>query len=385
MFCKDCGKEVKEAWNKCPYCGSELKEEKAKEVLSLESGEKETKSQTKSQKVLKAVGGLVMAGVLLYLLGKASSCINSKLLGEQDPNDLYVLSSETRVVTVDLSSYPNGFAGWKAAGFKGCVTTDISIPYPIKDSSVNNYAVYIGTGKTNVGIIMQEDESAMSEWEWLTEAQPDEDTQEYYFSCTLTYTGHNVGEDELPVFIISNSESYYTSLTENSEDELQPVTEMQGSEGSDTTVESSVDTEDVDYGYIYGGIIDSICAEADDPDLVSYVLYDIDKDGYLEFLIQNNELGYDVYSTNGTETSYLGELSNANSLGLYEYKDGNGIYTDYCNMGYEAVKQVRIQNGALEKTTIFEGENDYDSEYGRKFEELKDLIPTHTLQEGMIW
>ena len=382
MFCKKCGKEVEDTWNKCPYCGEELKESKTKEVLQPETMQDEANGQKKPKKVWKTIGGLVLTFVILWLLGQASSGLVSKLRGEHDPNDTYKLSTEaTGQNGINLESMPNGFAGWKEKGFKGSVVTDITIPYPIKDTSKNNYAVYIGTGRTNVGIIMQKDEKDIADWEWLMNAQPDEDTQAYSFSCELTYSGQNAGDDEIPVFIISSPKNNFAPATEIS------VGETKAPNGIVNNKTASADTSSnkVDYGMIYGGIVDSISAEGTDPSQISYALYDIDKDGFLEFLIENSKLEYDVYTTDGKLSKYLGALSDATDLSLYDCKDGNGLYTNYCHMGYQVVKQVSIQNGALSERTIFEGENDYDSDNGKKFDELKSPIQMHTLQDKMTW
>lgn len=105
---------------------------------------------------------------------------------------------------VELSSFTNGFADWEADGFEESVKTDITVPYPVTNTDTNTYAVYIGTGKINAGVIMQRDEAVIADWDWLMNAQPDPDTQEYYFNCTLTYANQMVGDSKLPLFVISD-------------------------------------------------------------------------------------------------------------------------------------------------------------------------------------
>lgn len=201
-FCRYCGKEVEDTWVKCPYCGNILQENRKQGNVEQE---KYVNAQTgingnyvpnntmlnnqppkKKKKLPFIIGGVVAAVVLLLVL----------LFGGSD--------NPAPQEVVELSSYENGFAGWEASGFEGSVKTDITIPYPLTDTGRNNYAVYIGVGKTNVGIIMQEDESAISEWDWLMDAQPDMETQAYYFNCTLTYANQTAGENNTPVFVIEN-------------------------------------------------------------------------------------------------------------------------------------------------------------------------------------
>lgn len=205
MFCSNCGKEVEKQWVKCPYCGENLKSEgqnadgKNKGNVETEQQKKEFTDNSavlkKKKTLLPVIGVVIVVAVLVMMLFAGRG---------------------TRSNVSDLSSYEGGYAGWEASGFEGSVRTDIAIPYPIVDTEKNNYAVYIGTGKTNVGVIMQENEAAISEWEWLMNAQPDSTTQEYYFSCVLTYTGHDVEDYGYPIFVIKDVE-VNNQITDNAE------------------------------------------------------------------------------------------------------------------------------------------------------------------------
>lgn len=373
MFCTKCGKEVEDTWVKCPYCGNVLQENQnpghigQEKCINVQTGidKNDTPNHImsanptskKKSRLPVVIGGIVIVFVLLFIL----------LLGGSDD------SAPDEVVA--LSSYEGGFAGWEASGFEGSVRTDITIPYPITYTDVNNYAVYIGTGGINVGVIMQKDESAISEWDWLMNAQPDIETQAYYFNCTLTYAQQTVGENEIPVFVIEDVQQGYNAI------ENQQVT---------TSLDASK-YAGVDYGFIYGGILDGIIDGLDSAtssDELSYAFYDIDKDGYMEFLIENGKLEYEVWTTTGEGCSCLGTISDARNIGLYEYMNGNGVYTDFCHMGYEVITLVDSKEGVLMETPIFEGENIEEYGYhldGTPFEELAFPIKTHTLQEGLVW
>lgn len=151
---------------------------------------------------------------------------------------LILLSTDENVVsspgeTVELNSYEGGFEGWEKSGFETSVETDITIPYPLTNTDINNYAVFIGIGKTNAGIIMQSDEAAVSEWDWLMSAQPDMTTQAYYFHCTLTYAGQNAGESGIPVFVIENAEPVGYEVGEQTAADTVDVSEYVGGNISD--------------------------------------------------------------------------------------------------------------------------------------------------------
>ena len=505
MFCTKCGKKVEDTWVKCPYCGNVLQENQKQGNVQQE---KHINTQTridanyisnntmpnnqppkKKKKLPFIIGGVAIVVVILFVL----------LLGGRHDS--------TPKEAVELSSYEGGFAGWEASGFEGSVKTDITIPYPIEDNGNNYYAVWIGTGKINVGIIMQSDEAKVADWEWLQNAQPDIETQAYYFNCTLTYAKQTVGENETPVFVIENAQQSYDSIgnqetttgldvskyvggdinnllqadnhlstddgdfyADATESVMASVTDgsidmfiIDGATDypvnfagisvgdsvqnmSDTglvnagytyyyedaggvvylysdnmagvafqadengyikaiywmnncaeMLDSGMETDngmsasDVDYGLIYGGILDGILANLDlgvSSDELQYAFYDIDKDGYLEFFIENGRLEYEVWTTTGEGCSYLGSINDSRSIGLYENVNGNGLYTDYCNMGYEIITLVDSEDGVLMETTIFEGENIEEYGYhldGTPFEELAYPIPIHMLQEGIMW
>lgn len=73
--------------------------------------------------------------------------------------------------------------------------------------------------------------------------------------------------------------------------------------GADSQEEEVID---LDYEFIYGGIIDMILSEVSEKggntDYFQYTFYDIDKDGYLEFIMEKGtceaDMVYEVYSTN---------------------------------------------------------------------------------------
>lgn len=128
------------------------------------------------------------------------ACINSS--GGKD-NDNKERGKEVSEEIKTLEEV-GGFAQWKEDGFPGSVRADISIDFPLVNTDKNNYAVYIGAGGINIGVIMQEDEKPLKEWEWLMEAEPYEETGKAYFNGIIKYLGLSDGDNELPVFLISD-------------------------------------------------------------------------------------------------------------------------------------------------------------------------------------
>lgn len=200
MFCEKCGKEVKDNWKKCPYCGQTIVENSEKtgthskeEHQVNNSFGKIPKKKSKIKKVL--LGFSVLLTVLIVF-----ACIN--LSGGKD-NDNKESGKEVSEEIKTLEEV-GGFAQWKEDGFPGSVRADISIDFPLVNTDKNNYAVYIGAGGINIGVIMQEDEKPLKEWEWLMEAEPYEETGKAYFNGIIKYLGLSDGDNELPVFLISD-------------------------------------------------------------------------------------------------------------------------------------------------------------------------------------
>ena len=203
MFCEKCGKELKDGWNKCPYCGqaigeSSVKTEKKPETPShsqTAQGERNytgdvPKKKQKSKKILLGVGAVLLLLFAVAILTPS---------GDDSSNS----SQETKEASEEIKTLEEagGFGQWKEDGFPGMVRANISVDFPLGNTDKNNYAVYIGMGGVNVGIIMQEDEKSVKEWEWLINAEPNEDTGKAYFNGILKYLGER---EEMPVFIISD-------------------------------------------------------------------------------------------------------------------------------------------------------------------------------------
>lgn len=107
----------------------------------------------------------------------------------------------------------------------------------------------------------------------------------------------------------------------------------------------------VDYEFIYGGILDSI------PSGYSYTYYDIDKDGYLECFAQqgtcNADMVFEIYTTDGKATRKLGEIVGADTS-LYKCEGKNGCYSYYARGEYQLIEYVYIENGSIKTKTVKE-------------------------------
>lgn len=206
MFCEKCGKELKDDWKKCPYCGqivvgdvvesnvkTEQKTEIPQQASSLSSERVFQDRAPKKKGSIKKV--LLGIGVVFLILIVVAVIIPS----EDEDNDNNKKSQEASQEIKTLEE-AGGFEQWKKDGFPGRVRTNITVNFPLVNTDKNNYVVLIEGG---IGVIMQEDEKPVKEWEWLMSNELDEDTQNVEFNGILKYLGQK-DEDEFPVFLISD-------------------------------------------------------------------------------------------------------------------------------------------------------------------------------------
>lgn len=240
---------------------------------------------------------------------------------------------------VELSSFTNGFADWEADGFEESVKTDITVPYPVTNTDTNTYAVYIGTGKINAGVIMQRDEAIIADWDWLMNAQPDPDTQEYYFNCTLTYANQTVGDSKLPLFVISDVKDLNSGAS--AQNEVQSQNEVK-KQNENKNMKEQQETAEIDIAEYVGGKMDDLLQvcdmlSADDDETYSDGSEDIIvkvKDG----VINGFKIETEKYPVNFAGTSIGDDFIDISDEELGKYG-----YSYYGDDGYESVYLYKDQ------------------------------------------
>lgn len=148
-------------------------------------------SYKKDRRPLWIIGGFYLLWIILYsiILG----LIIKFLL-----TDTVEGSSQTVNTVQSLEAYAN----WKEEGFPGTARADFKVTYPLNNRDANNFAVLMGPLSTDIGIIMQEDEEPVKNWQWIGE-----DTQgEISYTGDFEYLGVSNDENAYPVFLISSVE-----------------------------------------------------------------------------------------------------------------------------------------------------------------------------------
>lgn len=147
--------------------------------------------------------------------------------------------------------------------------------------------------------------------------------------------------------------------------------------------DETTDIKDVDYAYLYGGVLDSVINEFYGYNIY-YVLHDLNNDGYLDLILQsgtcNADMGFEVYTTDGTRNTYLGRIEGLITA-FYEYEKGNGIYVDYEGGDGRTVRLITIEGNYLMENTIYSGLYEHMPE----LDMLKNKIEDRLLSEGFTW
>ncbi len=180
---------------------------------------------------------------------------------------------------------------------------------------------------------------------------------------------------------INDAQTYEQEDVNNSEKELDEI---------DGTEESVPDEKQVDYASLYSDAMDTIVSEVAEGggfiEYLTFAYYDIDKDGYLDFIMENGtsnaDVRFEVYTTkDGQNVVYLGEVYGA--ISLYECPNKNGFYTDYGHTDYETVTYVYVEGNQLKQEIIHD--NIYTMQYGYingvAIEELKYPMEVHKIEE----
>ncbi len=173
-------------------------------------------SYKKDRKPLWIIGGFYLLWIILYsiILG----LIIKFLL-----TDTVEGSSQTVNTVQSLEAYAN----WKEEGFPGTARADFKVTYPLNNRDANNFAVLMGPLSTDIGIIMQEDEEPVKNWQWIGE-----DTQgEISYTGDFEYLGVSNDENAYPVFLISSVEK-----VDQTGENASPQISETASEASESTV-----------------------------------------------------------------------------------------------------------------------------------------------------
>lgn len=240
---------------------------------------------------------------------------------------------------MELSSFTNGFADWEADGFEESVKTDITVPYPVTNTDTNTYAVYIGTGKINAGVIMQRDEAIIADWDWLMNAQPDPDTQEYYFNCTLTYANQTVGDSKLPLFVISDVKDLNSGASAQNEVQSQDEVKKQN---ENKNMKEQQETAEIDIAEYVGGKMDDLLKvcdmlSADDSETYS--------DGSEDIMVKVNDgviNGFKI-ETGKYPVNFAGTAIGDDFIDISDEELGKYGYSYYGDDGYETVYLYKDQ------------------------------------------
>lgn len=388
MFCKNCGKEIEADYKICPYCGVKFEEKITKSESS-----KEVKKNKKGKK--KKIGLIFLAVIIIIVIiaiavsGNSDSSSDSSSSTVANLDFANYISEDTSKLLEDYDCFEKSedMNGYECASGRVLLIPDDNNKWymiSIRNSQDISLPSFFGLKIGDIADFTASDlekygyEFCTIEGNYIYYGNPDTDA----------YIRFEKTSDDKIYSIAWTSEGYneiYTSIygeeTDNENDEG-----IDTSENTATPDTSKATPVELAYDYIYGGIVDGIVEEVSesggDSDWLSYAFYDIDNDGYLEFLVQKGicdaDLMYEIYTTDGSSCSLWGEIGG--DVTLYEDSAGNGFYTDSIQMGYETVQHIYVdEDGNLQEETVYDGEEKGD------FDFLQKEITTRTLSAGLVW
>lgn len=146
--------------------------------------------------------------------------------------------------------------------------------------------------------------------------------------------------------------------------------------------------EEIDYASIYDEAVSQLKERIEsmgwmDLSSMSYIFYDLNGDGYLEFLLEEPvgmNKAYTIYTTDGENCINLGDTGYLQNVYEPVY---TGIVTNFLdNQNTQTVTQFTIENGALVKTTLYTGTYNEEILDGIVGEEI---FASHKVTDGIMW
>lgn len=425
MFCSKCGKELQEGWSACPYCGEALAPLEFKKGISNQENininnaysHMETKKKHRFPLfliILVPVAVIIMLLLFLVIFKEQGSGLSEQeildklstfttLYKEEDTDKYFFLDKEERwaIGYTDANEFvifENDIVVkcFKDAFGDNCFDEDsMTCNGFLYDIDKNEARIYfdVDTNDGHLSIVNY----SFNDKEYVLNMDGGKyKTTNEFDKFVKTYNLAENMQSDIDAFK-KVLKDYGLSLDDllnveykTIDKQFVPVVQDKNENSKETTgkVIEKAKIIEVDYPYIYGGVMDSAASymsqKTGSANGIEYAYYDMNNDGYLEFFIKygasNADMVCEVYSTNGNVAMKLGSIKG--NCSLYENANGVGIYADYCRMGYECINYVYVQNGRLIEEMVFEqNTDDYGRYNGKPIKELSIPLETRLLNE----
>ena len=145
-----------------------------------------------------------------------------------------------------------------------------------------------------------------------------------------------------------------TTTSENTSSKQTTTTTTTSSKQTTTTTTSAINN--IDYSW-YSDSIKTMSGEADNLLFHNYYLYDINKDGVYELIMEMGASeatnAYSIYTIKNNEMVFLGDISASHSV-LCE--DDGKLYKNNCHMGYQSINLIKFDGNEISETNTYEKE-----------------------------
>lgn len=191
----------------------------------------------------------------------------------------------------------------------------------------------------------------------------------------LRITGENDGSADLSAFFSTmNPESLGTiiyHIQTSWDDEISEDAAPEDTAAAESSTEDEPELSSDVYRREYGPLLDQTLEkyENDMGEYLLYYVYDIDKNGVRELIVQTGtceaDYMYEIYTIQDGKAVYLGEIAGGHTSFFADEKGGaeDYIIQMYAQMGYERICHVSLQNGVPVSEEISSREVPADEEY----------------------
>lgn len=304
----------------------------------------------------------------LYPVMGAGDKENSGIFFQTYEEKIYICGTSYTLnyITADGSSYNSFVMFYNGSGFdqlSGTEETLAGSEFSWDEQNAYDMADYLDSiGLTNEAQQIRES--------WIRRFDFSDPSEEMIFQIT----GDNDGSADFFAFSdtmdpeVLGSVVFYlqTSWEDETAEDISDASEEAGTEEK-----KAIELTSEVYNNAYGPVLDRTLAEYgnDIGAYLVYYVYDIDKDGVKELLLQTGtceaDFMYEIYTIEGESCKYLGEISGSHTS---FFADESGGTEDYiiqmqAQMGYEVLYRISLHNGELVSEEMSSREVPADDEY----------------------
>ena len=305
----------------------------------------------------------------LYPVMGSGDMENSGIFLQEHDGDIYICGTTYSLtyLTADGSVFNSFVLLYTGEGFEKKAGTEGIIggsEFSGEEQNAYEMADYLET----IGLV---NEAAQIRETWMRRFDFSDPSEE----MILRITGENDGGADLFSFSATmDPESLGTiiyHIQTSWDDEISEDAAPEDTAAAESSTEDEPELSSDVYRREYGPLLDQTLEkyENDMGEYLLYYVYDIDKNGVRELIVQTGtceaDYMYEIYTIQDGKAVYLGEIAGGHTSFFADEKGGSEDYIIqmYAQMGYERICHVSLQNGVPVSEEISSREVPADEEY----------------------